>query len=115
MPISFLGWAMLATVFSEQSDLVLTAWAVFAGIISGLVAALPTVLLLRCVSQRHAPHVAVGLICSLLGVLTLQGAIFIIHWLKPAVTRTYGVAATLTLLTTIIVTAFLTWRKMDKN
>ena len=104
---------MLATVFSEQSDLVLTAWAVFAGIISGLVAALPTVLL--CVSQRHAPHVAVGLICSLLGVLTLQGAIFIIHWLKPAVTLTYGVAATLTLLTTIIVTAFLTWRKMDKN
>lgn len=114
MPIFFLVWVMLATEFSEQSDFVLTAWVVVAGILSGVVAALPTVLLLRCVSQRHAPQVAVGLICSLLGVLALQGAILIIHLLKPTVTLVYGIVATFTLLATTIVMAFLTWRKMDK-
>lgn len=103
---------MPAIVFLERSDRALTAWAVFAGVASGLIAALPTVLVLRRVSKRHAPQVAVGLICSLLGIILLQAAILLIYMLNPAMTIFYGVAATLTLLAVIIAFTLKTWRKI---
>lgn len=114
MPTSFLVWEMPAIVSLGQSDLTLIVWAVFAGVLSGLVAALPTVLLLRCVSQRHAPQVVVGLICSLLGVLMLQAATLVVHLLKPSATLSYGAAAALTLLATILVATLVTWRKIGQ-